>query len=870
MPERLVATLFADDTTVYLSSADSFADLETILDSWCRASGAKFNINKTEIIPIGSYQYRQQLIETRRLHPNDDPIPDHVKIAKDGESIRSLGAWIGNDVCQVETWTRTLEKIDTALSRWAMSCPTMAGRRLIVQMVIGGMTQYLAKVQGMPKSVETRLEKRARAYLWDDRTHVSVNQETIYAPVELGGRKLLDIPARNEAIKIIWLKSYLTFGENRPLWAFVVDEIIAYHIPKSPPKVPAAVKINYFLQTWKTVKSDLPQDIRDMLEVAATHNLCVEAIAPPRETLRAMPLWYHPYADTNASIWTQGRSKCLQNHHNVKTVGDAERLARRLHLMHISHHRRRRDCGCHHCSTTRRETEGECDNPNACYRRADEILSKLAAKWNPLTRRLPEDYESQCEPETENTFDRRLATQPGLSGVFRIFCDDSPAADDPPHLPPPPTPPLPTVTACTDGSATSNGSAQPIAGAGAYFSPTSAWNMSLRVPDDLHPSNQVGELLAAKAVAERVPPHIPLHIITDSEYVRTGLLKHYRRWEAEGWLTTTNGPLWRATIAQFRQRTAPVTLKWVKGHSGHPGNEAADCLAAAGRLKPPQEISLVVPPDLSVSGAQLQALTQRSAYQILRSRKMQKPKYQEKLNRTYTRQNVECALQAAREHNQDLPPKAKLWKSITNRDIPRNFRWFLWMCLHSGYKVGPYWTQIENLSDRAKCRHCDAVESMEHILVLCHCPGREEVWTLASELWELVTGTHLRPSYGEILACTISDVRDPETGKVNKGLTRLRRILITEAAHLIWRRRNERVIPERPKPPPTPAELRNRWIRALNDKIQLDGYLCSKRRFGKKARSKKVVLATWRGALRDEAELPEDWTGLSGVLVGMS
>ena len=50
--ERLIATLFADDTTTFLHKEDSFADLMSILDTWCTASGAKFNKDKTEIIPL--------------------------------------------------------------------------------------------------------------------------------------------------------------------------------------------------------------------------------------------------------------------------------------------------------------------------------------------------------------------------------------------------------------------------------------------------------------------------------------------------------------------------------------------------------------------------------------------------------------------------------------------------------------------------------------------------------------------------------------------------------------------------------------------------------------------------------------------------
>ena len=50
--ERTIATLFADDTTVYLSEKDSFSDLQDILSKWCHASKAKFNV----LVPVKSME----------------------------------------------------------------------------------------------------------------------------------------------------------------------------------------------------------------------------------------------------------------------------------------------------------------------------------------------------------------------------------------------------------------------------------------------------------------------------------------------------------------------------------------------------------------------------------------------------------------------------------------------------------------------------------------------------------------------------------------------------------------------------------------------------------------------------------------------
>ena len=73
-----VVSMFADDTTVYLTKDDDCASLQSILHKWCTASGAKFNTTKTEIIPIGSHDYRENLYNTHILNPNHPPLPANL------------------------------------------------------------------------------------------------------------------------------------------------------------------------------------------------------------------------------------------------------------------------------------------------------------------------------------------------------------------------------------------------------------------------------------------------------------------------------------------------------------------------------------------------------------------------------------------------------------------------------------------------------------------------------------------------------------------------------------------------------------------------------------------------------------------------
>ncbi|KZV88013.1 hypothetical protein EXIGLDRAFT_564398, partial [Exidia glandulosa HHB12029] len=164
---KLIVSLFADDTCVFLSKNDDPAVLQDILDTWCVASGAKFNINKTEVIPIGSQTFRNDVIRLRRMDASTSPFPPGTKIAIQGESTRLLGAHIGNGIDQEGTWVTIKESIRKTLKKWNERPLTLTGKCLVVQFLVGGKTQYLATVQGMPKAIEDELSEMILDFVWD-------------------------------------------------------------------------------------------------------------------------------------------------------------------------------------------------------------------------------------------------------------------------------------------------------------------------------------------------------------------------------------------------------------------------------------------------------------------------------------------------------------------------------------------------------------------------------------------------------------------------------------------------------------------------------------------------------------------------------
>lgn len=93
------------------------------------------------------------------------------------------------------------------------------------------------------------------------------------------------------------------------------------------------------------------------------------------------------------------------------------------------------------------------------------------------------------------------------------------------------------------------------------------------------------ELLAPIRALESLEGASVVRVHTDSRYVIDGATTWLSLWAVNGWRTTSRKPvrnvdLWR----RLAEASAPhqVDWRWVRAHSGHPGNELADRLAAQG------------------------------------------------------------------------------------------------------------------------------------------------------------------------------------------------------------------------------------------------------------------------------------------------
>jgi len=97
-------------------------------------------------------------------------------------------------------------------------------------------------------------------------------------------------------------------------------------------------------------------------------------------------------------------------------------------------------------------------------------------------------------------------------------------------------------------------------------------------------TNNRMELTAVIRALEALKRGVSARVHTDSEYVVRGINEWLPNWKARGWRTADRKPvknqdLWEQLDAAAARHD--IEWKWVKGHSGVPGNERVDALANA-------------------------------------------------------------------------------------------------------------------------------------------------------------------------------------------------------------------------------------------------------------------------------------------------
>lgn len=185
----------ADDTTLTLADEESVTKTFELLDVYCKASGARVNVEKSEVLSINN---KPESLEKLQL-----PL-----IIKHG-TIEILGVTLGSDKteCENNNWKKKIENMSNVLHLWKQRNLSLRGKAVVINTLLLSKFWYIMNVQPVPGWVERDLKKYCLEFLWSNKPS-QIKYTTIIGKEMEGGLNIPDIRQRCYAFRLKWLNKY--------------------------------------------------------------------------------------------------------------------------------------------------------------------------------------------------------------------------------------------------------------------------------------------------------------------------------------------------------------------------------------------------------------------------------------------------------------------------------------------------------------------------------------------------------------------------------------------------------------------------------------------------------------------------------------
>lgn len=189
-----VVQQYADDTTCMVKDMDSIKRIVELVDKYGKASGAKINVNKSEIMFINTNT------------PDESEV--QFKIKKD--YMRILGIYMGIDSkgARDNLWTEVINKMQKIFNMWKLRDLKLKGKITVVNGLILSKINYILASVDLPPWAGEQINGMVTQFIWGARVG-KIARRTLIAEYEQGGLKLIDVECKKKALRMKVVLKYL-------------------------------------------------------------------------------------------------------------------------------------------------------------------------------------------------------------------------------------------------------------------------------------------------------------------------------------------------------------------------------------------------------------------------------------------------------------------------------------------------------------------------------------------------------------------------------------------------------------------------------------------------------------------------------------
>ena len=206
-PAKLM--MYTDNTNLFLSkSKDDIEAVANCLERTSYAIRCKFNLDKTDVLPVGSNRHKAAARENRVRLPG-------AYILAPGSPLRILGVWVRCRKQASPRWTQILAHTKSLISQWTAIGASVLNRVLITKLLMQSRCYYLLDGNGIPLPMLTKLSNTINRFVhgW----YSLLPYRMMALPLAKGSLNFPSLIHRKAAYDLKFLGD-LTQGDQTTLW----------------------------------------------------------------------------------------------------------------------------------------------------------------------------------------------------------------------------------------------------------------------------------------------------------------------------------------------------------------------------------------------------------------------------------------------------------------------------------------------------------------------------------------------------------------------------------------------------------------------------------------------------------------------------
>lgn len=275
--ERVIQQ-YADDTTCTVIDVESVKNVMECFEVYGKASGAKLNVEKSEIMYVGI----------------DEKVDCGFPFKKAEGNIRTLGVILGVDEKGTRdvTWTGVLNKIKHTLSYWKARKLFLRGKVVVINALVASKCIYVLSSLDMPQWVLKEFNGMVTDFLWEGKG-TRIARATLISDLKDGGLKLVDLDVKRKAMRIKTVQKYL-YGEIDYGW----KSFFKYFLYRS-----GGCEESGLLMSWKKdMLEDLPEFYKEVFLAWGEFLPQIEYTCTHKDNIFNQPVFLNPKIESDGKV----------------------------------------------------------------------------------------------------------------------------------------------------------------------------------------------------------------------------------------------------------------------------------------------------------------------------------------------------------------------------------------------------------------------------------------------------------------------------------------------------------------------------------------------------------------------------------------